>query len=131
MAVLYRGSLFNQSGWIFYLISYLVCFLEEIIQDKPTWCNFLFNKKLVLIYLTVLTYKGKTVLLSQLLYLAAQHWKTFNNKSISDISVSMIRAVFFTMEWKGKHWTVSFILISQYVFLSQLSISFYLKVYSP
>ena len=57
LAVLYRGTLFNQSGWLFSLISYFICFLEEIIQGKPTWYHFVFNTNLVLIYLTVLTFK--------------------------------------------------------------------------
>ena len=43
--------------------------LEGIIQDKPKWCNFLFNTNLLLIYLTVLAFKSKPVLLSNLLHL--------------------------------------------------------------
>ena len=69
LAVLYCGTLFNQSGWLFSLISYFICLLEYIIQYKPTWCYFIFNTDLVLISLTVLTFKSKPVLLSQFLYL--------------------------------------------------------------
>ena len=43
LAVLYRGPLFNQSGWLFSLISYWICLLEDIIQEKPAWCHFVFN----------------------------------------------------------------------------------------
>ena len=127
MAVLYHQPLFNQPGWLFYLMWYLIWLLGEITQDRPTWCNFLFNTNVVISFLTVLTFKNKPVLLSQLLHLIATdstfyplhyvHIKINSFKTLKKYLIIKVLVIYlfqwyiqYVPQWREKETTELFIL---------------------
>ena len=131
MAVLYHGTVFNQSGWFFSLISYNILLLEQIIHDIPTWCNIAFNTNLVIIPSIVVSFTCNPVYLLWFIHLIAiesttspsslrlssnkRSWNmanNFNNEGISPLFGLSIFVVCSIMVRKGNHWIVSFILLS-------------------
>ena len=141
MYVLYQGTIFNQSGWLIFSISYFIFLLDNIIHNIPTWCNIAFNTNLVIISSNVEFIKYKPVYFLQCIHLVdmastsylspfKRNWnmkKNLNNEEIIPLSGIRIFAVCSIMSRKGNHCIVYFIEVGQYKFLSWRSIYFLSK----
>ena len=121
--LLYQGTLFNQSQWLFLSISYFISWFVLVIHNIPTWSNIGFNTKLVIISSNVVFFKNIPVSLLQLIHLidmtsdfSSSQFKRYSNMAntfIRPIFFSIIFAVFSIMTRKGNHRIVSLIDVVQ------------------